>query len=749
MLITLWPSLGANRGARVDVPWTGLGALIASLPDGALFSCATFEGDRREAGETARLFEAATAIVLDHDAAVLPFAQICEALKSVSALVYETKTPGRWRALLPLSAPIVGYDAYTLASSPLREAFRCARESSTGAQMWYPPRRGFRYLSPFDGEARLIAWITGDYANEAVKGDLPRHDGDAGVDRSKLDMMILHRLAEIGVSEANAKAVLVARGALSHRTDPAYLEMTWSKSTAYRQWRNDQGLWSNAPTDPSVIRPGITPEIRTGPDIHRVADESVSALSIDEHLFTRDASIVELTRSKRGLPLSRALSAASILDRLSKNAVFYAINKDGEPKRAMPSDDLCKIVKDRGTYPQLRELRGIVEVPILRPDGTIAEAPGYDPETRFYRAEGLALSVSQTSATEALAALRKPFLEFPWAQPEMIDIAVALICSVACRSAIQGNVPLFVFDASQSGSGKTLLVETISAIALGQASGAGRFPGDDDELAKALAGYARSSTPLIAYDNVTRVVQGAAIDSALTCNGRWSFRILGQSKIQVCDWYSVIAVNGNQIRVGGDTRRRAVVGRLTPAAKRDTYAIELPRYAYEHRAELLSAAIALVRAGILAGTPKLGHRPSFEVFIRTIAGAIVAAGGYDITAFWREEETQSDSDDAREAMALWIALRWPAGATASQIVDDMGDSFMASPEALALFKAYALEKPVKEALRHVAEAHPKATKRQAMAYALHSWRDIPSAGGRLKIVSDSGKGAVWRANYIN
>lgn len=737
MLITIWSHLGDTQGTQLDVPWSRLGQTLEALPEGALFSCATFDG-RGEAG-----FRCATAIVLDHDKGAIPLSVAADELKRYRAILYETKsstpTKPRWRAILPIAQPITDYGAYTQTALQIASAFACARESATGAQMWFPPRKGFRALSPLDGEPRLMAWINGDYENPLVKGDLPIKSHGDGVDRSVLDMRITTRCAELGLTRDETHAIFVARNGLSHSVEPYHMDMMWRKVQAARAQKED---WIDRPNPIIEAAKEDVPVIQFGPDLHRMVDECSAALARDGRLFTRDAGIVELLTRANTIPVTRALSAASIQDRLTKSALFVRGNKEGDLISTAPPRDLAEMVRDRGTYPALRHLRGIAEVPILRGDGSIADAPGYDEVTEFYRAPGLEINISR-QPREALAILREPFSEFPWAEPGMIDIPVALVCAVVCRAAVGGNVPLFVFDAAKSGSGKSLIVETISAIVSGTPSGANVFPANDEELAKNLSGYARASKPLIAYDNVRRTIQGEAIDSALTCNGSVAFRILGQSKIQTCDWQSIIVINGNQVRIGGDTRRRTVIGRIMPSEKR-SYRHVLPKFAYQHRADFLGAAIAIVRAGLLGGVPRLDNRASFESFIRTIAGAVVAAGGHDITPYWREEEAVTESDDARDTMALWLALRWPDGATASQIADDLGEGFMPSPGAAELLQRSGLESRMREVVRYLAETYEKASKRQSMALALYDWRDIPSPQG-IRITGQSGRGAVWRA----
>ena len=52
-------------------------------------------------------------------------------------------------------------------------------------------------------------------------------------------------------------------------------------------------------------------------------------------------------------------------------------------KNVKPDQDIVSAVHAAGEWPGTRVLNDIVETPTMRPDGTIVQAPGYDPATGY------------------------------------------------------------------------------------------------------------------------------------------------------------------------------------------------------------------------------------------------------------------------------------------------------------------------------------------------------------------------------
>ncbi len=64
------------------------------------------------------------------------------------------------------------------------------------------------------------------------------------------------------------------------------------------------------------------------------------------------------------------------------------------------------------TWPRLRPLHGIVGAPVLRPDGSLLQVPGYDQATGLYLASKVPLDTVPAQPTkEQIAAARRQLLD--------------------------------------------------------------------------------------------------------------------------------------------------------------------------------------------------------------------------------------------------------------------------------------------------------------------------------------------------
>lgn len=132
---------------------------------------------------------------------------------------------------------------------------------------------------------------------------------------------------------------------------------------------------------------------------------------------------------------------------------------------------------ERGKYPNFRKLRAITEVPVLRPDGTILQTPGYDPTTEllYKPVRDFPIVPDYPTAVEIRAALDDLLdivVDFPF--PDDLRRAVsqavylAAILTVVCRFAFRGCSPMVLIDANAPGTGKSKLADVIGLITTGQ-----------------------------------------------------------------------------------------------------------------------------------------------------------------------------------------------------------------------------------------------------------------------------------------
>jgi hypothetical protein len=329
----------------------------------------------------------------------------------------------------------------------------------------------------------------------------------------------------------------------------------------------------------------------------------------------------------------------------------------------------------------LPPLEGILQVPSLRPDGSVIDRAGYDDATGYYLASSMALPHLRErpdidSAKRALVCLQDLFAPtegerfgFPWrsGMAETV-VPIALLMTIIARPAL-GCVPAFVIDASTPGAGKGKVIGVVSVIATGDEPARAGWPNSPEEQEKTLGAYAAMGPALIAWDNVRGNIANPHLENALT-TPIYAFRVLGVSEMLPLPFRSVATFTGNNIVLGGDMPRRCIVGRLEPSTEHPERIPE-DRFRHPHieakarrdRAKYVAAALTILRAYVLAGAPDQGLRFSFSEWVRLVGGALAWCGAGDVTAFSGKENVTEPEEwsAARALLGAWPRLD-PAGA---------------------------------------------------------------------------------------
>lgn len=407
---------------------------------------------------------------------------------------------------------------------------------------------------------------------------------------------------------------------------------------------------------PGLVDVVERPEIQLSPEIHMVANEACAALAQAAHLYQRNGHLVrmlrvatvdaERARATAGTPQIREVPIATLRELLTSVARFTVYDKRSESRRPThPPDTVVAAVHARGEWPGTPPLVGLIETPILRPDGSVLETPGYDAATGYLYAPSRQFPPVPTSPTlsdarEALRALGEPWADFPVSADAERLVGLAAMLTLLARPAIRGATPAFVFDASTRGSGKSLSARCATLLAQGREAALLSWPDDPAELEKTLASCALAGASVVCFDNVTTELGGAPLDKILTCTDRVQLRVLGQSSAPELVWRGVLLAGGNNLMLGGDTTRRVLVCRLEPMTEKPEERVgfriggRLDDWCREHHPRLAVAGLTLLRAYVLAGRPPQDLRPwgGFEAWSDLIAGALRWAGGPDIMA---------------------------------------------------------------------------------------------------------------------
>jgi hypothetical protein len=319
--------------------------------------------------------------------------------------------------------------------------------------------------------------------------------------------------------------------------------------------------------------------------------------------------------------------------------------------------------------PNLRLLRGVVHVPIVRSDGSILYEAGYDRATRLLHLPEPGLVVpavsanpSRTEIADAVGLLSRMVAEFSFVSDGHRANYFGLLVTPILRELVPPPYKLGSFTAPQPGSGKSLLAGVMRAVHGGVFRS--EVPTDEAELGKQISAILDTTTaPVCQFDNVTGVLRSATLAGLLT-SGIWESRRLGTQTQISCPNDRLWVITGNNICISGDLARRTVSVTIDPGVPnphlRTNFAIRnLEGWAREHRGQLLAALLTLVSAWVAAGRSAGDPRgsDSFASWIEAIDGILNVAG---IAGSFDSPETTSrilGSDDDEWAEFLDAAYR--------------------------------------------------------------------------------------------
>jgi hypothetical protein len=441
------------------------------------------------------------------------------------------------------------------------------------------------------------------------------------------------------------------------------------------------------------------PVITITTEEHQVNAAAACALARDEGVYQRGGILVRVVRDaspaaggiRRPLaPRIEMLPAPLLRERLAANAHWIALRstRDGiveEP--AHPPAWCVSAVHARGDWPGVWHLEGVVEYPVLRPDGTILDQPGYDPHTGLLLepagpVPAIPESPSRDEAVAALGQLLEVVSDFPFERPVHRAAYVAALLTPLARFAYTGPSPLFLVDANVRAAGKGLLLDTISRIVTGERFTIATYTDDEDELRKRITSLVLEGDRLVLFDNLAGQVGNAVLDAALTSTA-WGDRLLGVNRTVKGPMYMTWYATGNNVAVAADTARRVCHIRLEspqerPELRQDFQHPDLLAWVGQHRGTLLAAALTMLRAYFVAGRPDQDLRAwgSFEGWSALVRSAVVWIGMPD------PGETrlllQEHADVTAEAMGIFLrALEQldseRRGHTAAEIIQMLRD----------------------------------------------------------------------------
>ncbi len=374
-----------------------------------------------------------------------------------------------------------------------------------------------------------------------------------------------------------------------------------------------------------------------------VTDQALAALAGAGMLYQRGRMLVEVVAdappSEGGGGIDPSLGSATIrvvrearLQELLATYCTFLVSRGRagreEQRPAHPPRWVTRALLARGGWPQLPRLAGVVESPVLRADGSVLEAPGYDlatglihvPSTLYTK---VPRAPSEAQCHNALGLLRDVVRDFQFARPAHFATWLSCLLTPLARPAFEGPAPLFLIVAGASRASRRLLPLATSRLLTGRRA-AHLCVTRNLSLRQAIAGLALAGTRLALIEDIATAARSSAFAEALIAD-TWHSPQAGSGEaseiplpvvwMAPCDGQTVYDKRpcDELPRAAGRSSLGdcALPIRLLPVdrphlPRPGTPRVDLLGWIHHHRGEILPAALTLLHAYFSAGCPWQG-----------------------------------------------------------------------------------------------------------------------------------------------
>lgn len=502
--------------------------------------------------------------------------------------------------------------------------------------------------------------------------------------------------------------------------------------------------------------PGLDlPNIFVGDrQLRDISDEALNALreaNDPPAVFVRGGRLVRADSDENNRPFIQLLDVDALRGRLTRCTNFMR-QRGKNFVEVPPPLEVVRDILSLGKWPGIPALEAIVEAPVLRPDGTILNAAGYDPTTRLIYHPDPALKVpvipdvpTAEQVSTAFTLINEVIMDFPFVDESHHANALGLLLTPALRPAISGCIPLALLDAPALGTGKSLFASVVSLIATGRSASIITEAKDDEEWRKRISAALLAGSTIVALDNIERRLESASLAAVLTTD-IWSDRLLGTNELIRVPNRATWIATGNNLRLGADLPRRCYwiridAGIARPWMRTNFQHMDLLAWVGERRGDLLAALLTLARAWFAAGqpvanVPRLG---SFEEWARIVGGVLAYTGVAGFLGNLDEMYEQADetSDEWETFLRVWYAKWENSPKTTGDIVD-----------AIQPQERWALDDKLRAALPTEFAGYEKGTLARKLSWAFRRIKDKRFAedGLRLERLANDKhtKAAQWR-----
>ncbi|VIO73286.1 hypothetical protein CI1B_48910 [Bradyrhizobium ivorense] len=379
------------------------------------------------------------------------------------------------------------------------------------------------------------------------------------------------------------------------------------------------------------------------------------------------------TRWDGDLPATTIAKAADVMMRAERLQWMQRAGGRGEtrmvrtlPPRAFINDYLDQMRGQYGAPP----LRGIVRVPRIDDRGIIHFTPGFDLKTGLFhdKVPGfyVPLAPKLDSARKAAEALLVPFSKYQFEDAAVGQALLLAAIFTAIERPFISTAPMFVIRSSMPGTGKGLIVNTLTCLAFDTKPVIITWGGSTEEFEKRLAALLLQTPATLSIDNANGMqIKGDLLESIIT-EGAADIRPLGRSETVRVRNRSFLTLTGNNPIITGDMARRALAISILPQSSNpesDRFAFNPVTFVSERRAVFLRAAFTAMRAFRLAGMPQHGlpAAGSFDEWSRNVRDLVYWLTAHDVADAFRQNKVE---DPRRQGDAALLSALYQHFGTA-------------------------------------------------------------------------------------
>jgi hypothetical protein len=422
-----------------------------------------------------------------------------------------------------------------------------------------------------------------------------------------------------------------------------------------------------APRKPSD-KPTIRIVARSLEDIVKDAADALRQYNKPPQLFWRSGGeMVHIRREDGGRPSIQPVTKDFMVLHLARAADFV---RGGEKTFSCePTATIANSVLQLDAAKlDLPKIRGVSEIPIFRPDGSIHAESGYDKATGFFfnptvTFPDIPADLCTDDVEAAVKRIEDIICDFPFDSQASKANAIGMMLCPLIRNLISGPVPAACIEAPSAGTGKTKLATVAVMLATGD-SATFAWKQEERENEVTITAALRDQRPVVCLDNVTGIFGTGSLCAALTST-EVNIRPMGVSRIITVPVHTTWIVTANNIRPGEDMGRRMYKIRIDaktnrPMQRTNFVHEDLLGYVAAHRGELVHAFMVLAAWWFQQGKPltKIIPLGSFESWHTTIASILECAGVRGFLANLNETLGQEEGTVQWEGFLTVVESIW-------------------------------------------------------------------------------------------